>query len=523
MKKTIIILGIIGLFLLAGGGVVYAIQNEMTIAAAVLLWAGLLLILFSMYANFTGLRDILAKRSAKYGANMLVMITIFGGVIALLAFFSTRNSRHWDLTKSGRYTLSDQTIKILKGLKSEVHAIAFYRSEAETLHAQQKLAAEDLLQEYSHHSPFFKYEFVDPDRNPALAIKYGVSEYRIILLLHEGKEVTVGRETEDKLTNALLNMTRGAVKTVYFLKGHGENDIANTQKNGYRAAKSAIEKESYKVNDLLLIAEQKVPDDAALLVVSCPKRDLMEEEMKRIAAYIRSGGKVFFMLDPGYPSSVKQFLGTYGFKIGDNVIVDKQSQVYGMNYLTPLVFMYDKMHPLTKDFNLASYFPFACSVEVEPDAKAGKYNLASTGPNSWTETDLKKLEGGEAEFNEETEKRGPIPVMAVSIVQVPGSEKPQEGKATRETYGKIIVVGDSDFANNSNISLGGNGDLFLNTVNWLAEEADLISIRKKEEENTGVVLTVKQGRAIFWIPVAVIPSFVLFMMAAHYVRRRIGR
>ena len=523
MKKVTIIPGIIGIFLLAAGGVVYAIQAEMGISTAAFLWIGLLLLLFSLYANFTDVRDLVAKRSTKYGANSFVMVLIFGGVVVLLAFMSTKNSMRWDLTKTGRYTLSDQTVKILKNLKSEVRAVAFYRSEAEGFHAQQRLAAEDLLQNYSHQTPYFKYEFIDPDRNPGQAIKYGVSEYRIILLLHEGKEVKVGRETEDKLTNALLNVTRGGTKSVYFLKGHGENDSSGTQKDGYKAARAAVEKESYQVKDLLLMGEERVPADAALLVVSGPKRDLMEEELKKINLYIRGGGKVLFMLDPGYPLGLKEYLSIYGFKLGDDAIVDKQSQVYGANYLTPLVFMYDKMYPLTKDFNIASYFPFACSVDMDADPKQGRYVLASTGPNSWAETDLKMLEEGEAEYNESKEKRGPIPVMAVSVVQVPGSERPQEGKTTREAYGKVIVIGDSDFANNSNINLGGNGDLFLNTVNWLAEEADLISVRKKEEEDNGVVLTVKQGRMIFWIPVVVVPSFVIFAMAAHYVRRRIGR
>ncbi len=524
MKKTTIVLGIIGFFLLAAGGVVFAIQNEMTILTASFLWIGLLLILFSLYANFTNLRDLIAKRSTRYGANVFIMVLVFGGVMVFLAFISTKSSKHWDMTKTGRYTLSDQTVKILKGLKSDLHAIAFYRSEADGLHAQQRLTAQDLLQEYSRHSPYFKYEFIDPDRNPGKAIKYGVSEYRIILLLYEGKEVKIGRETEGKFTNALLKVTRGMVKSVYFLQGHGENDTANTQKNGYKAAKSAIEKESYKVKDLMLMGEEKVPDEAALLIVSSPKRDLMKEELEKIGAYVRNGGKALFMLDPGYPISVRTYLANYGFKIGDDVIVDKQSQVYGANYLTPLVFNYDKMHPLTKDFTIASYFPWACSVEIDANPKKGMYNLASTGPNSWAETNLKKLEGGEAEFDEKTEKRGPISVMAVTVVKVPETGEPKEGKtAKREKYGKIIVLGDSDFANNSNINLGGNGDLFLNTVNWLAEEADLISIRKKEDENSGVVLTVKQGRVIFWIPTVVIPSFIIFLMVAHYARRRVGR
>ncbi len=523
MKKITVILGIIGFFLLAAGGIVYAIQYEMTLPTAAFLWVGLLLILFSLYANFTDVRNLIAKRSTKYGLNMAIMILIFGGVVVFLAFISTQKSMRFDLTKAGRYTLSDQTVKILKNLKSDVRAIAFYRSESEGMHAQQKQAAEDLLQAYAHHSPHLKYEFIDPDRNPGQAMKYGVSEYRIILLLHEGKEVKVGRETEDKFTNALLKVTRGSVKTVYFLKGHGENDTANQQKGGYKAAKSSIEKESYKVKDLMLMSEEKVPEDAALLVVSSPKRDIMTEELKKIAAYIRKGGKAFFMLDPGYPLGVRSFLANYGFKIGDDIIVDKQSQVYGANYLTPLIFVFDKKHPLTKDFNIAAYFPFTCSVSIDVDEKTGKYILASTGPNSWAETDLKKLEGGEAEFDEKTEKRGPIPVMAVSVLPTPGTELPSKEKTTRAKYGKIIVIGDSDFANNTNINLGGNGDLFLNTLNWLAEEADLISVRKKEQTNSGVVLTVKQGRMIFWIPVVVVPSFVIFAMVAHYARRRMGR
>ena len=97
--------------------------------------------------------------------------------------------------------------------------------------------------------------------------------------------------------------------------------------------------------------------------------------------------------------------------------------------------------------------------------------------------------------------------MSVTTTTIKGKEDAQGAVSTR--YGKLILIGDSDFANNTNINLAGNGDLFLNTINWLAEEANLIAVRAKKRTITPVVLTRAQARAIFWIPVVMIPSAVL--------------
>ncbi|MBI3756006.1 MAG: hypothetical protein HY265_07590, partial [Deltaproteobacteria bacterium] len=164
----------------------------------------------------------------------------------------------------------------------------------------------------------------------------------------------------------------------------------------------------------------------------------------------------------------------------------------------------------------------------------GRYDLAKTGDASWAETNKKALEEGKAEYNEGKDKKGPVSIAAVTAVEVGESEHSGHGEhnlvpagskqgkdvETKKTYAKIVVFGDSDFVNNTNINLAGNKDFFLNTVNWLAEEADMISIRKKEPDATPVILTASQGRLIFWLPVIIIPSLVLVTGIAVLTRRR---
>ncbi len=516
-----IIVGLAGFLSLAAGLSIFAINGFLTLAAAGFSWVGLMLLLFLLYARFGEVKNLLSKKSAKYGANMAVMVLIFSGVMAFMAFLGDAHKKRIDLTKSGRFTLSSQTVKILKGLDKPVKAIAFYRNESGSMHAQQRQRMRDLLEEYSSISENFSFSFIDPDRKPGLSSKYGVSEYRITLLMAAGKQIKVGNEKEEKLTNGLIKLIREKQKTIYFVKGHGEKDITSTKKEGYRAAMNAIVSENYVVKELLLLRNEEIPKDASVVVVASPTRDLAQEELNKLDKYYEGGGALLVQIDPGHPPIFQTWLEGHGFKIQNDVIIDQQSKVYGANYLTPVVYAYHKKHPLTEGFTLASYFPVSNSVYIDEDPKKGRYQLALTGPNAWTELDKEQLESGEAEYNDEREKRGPIPIMAVTTHQMKGSEDAQGAK--RDRYGKLILIGDSDFADNTNINLAGNGDLFLNTINWLAEEADLIAVRAKKSTMTPIIFTESQGRAIFWIPVVMIPSVVLFAGLGVYSRRRLFR
>lgn len=519
-KKLFFTLGLAGAFLTAAGGVIYAITGEFGVAPLSMVWSGLLALLISFYVNFSEIRNLIAKRSTRHGANMSAMIAIFLIIIGVIGVMSVRYKVRIDLTETSRYSLSPQTIKILKSLDQDIEAIAFYRSDERT-----RQAMHDILEEYSYHTPKFKFWFVDPDKRPVETAKYGVTSYRTTLLRYGDKQETIGIESEEKITNALLRVIKTDVKTIYFLKGHGENGLDDNEKTGYMQVKQAIEKENHKVRELLLVSEEKVPEDAAVVIIAGPKKDISITEMTKIDDYVRGGGNVLFLLDPGLTPTISAYLDSMGFKIGNDIIIDKRSQMIGANYLTPVVMEYNKKHAISSDFNFVTFYPVARSVEVTEDPAAGRFNLAKTGGSSWAKS-KGTLDDDDVEFNAEQDRRGPINLASVAIFKVggdaEGDEKQDVGKLEQgiNKWGKIIVVGDSDFAGNAHLSLMGNKDFFLNTVSWLAEEASLISVRKKQTGLTPLTLTDTQGNLVFWLSVIIGPSLALAIGVGVAARRK---
>lgn len=514
----IVIPAILAFAFIIGGAAIYAISGVMTLTAAILLWIGLMLGLFLLYARFEEIKKLLLKKSARYGANMMIMVVVFLVIVIFAGFLGEAHKTRFDLTRTGRFTLSAQSVKIASGLTAPVKAVAFYRSESNTVHAKQRQTMRDLLEEYANVSPNFTFTFIDPDQNPGLASKYGVTEYRIVLLMSGTKQIKIANEREETITNGIIKLLQSKQKSIYFVKGHGEKEPGSSGKMGYHAATNALKNQNFSIQELTLAQTGEVPADASVVVIASPERDMAAEEIQKLDAYYRRGGALFVEIDPGHPPALRRWLETYGFKIGDDVIIDQQSQLYGANNLTPVVYAYHKKHPLTQDFKLMSFFPIAETIFMDEDPKQGRYQLALTGPNSWGETSKKQLEGGEVNYDEGPDKRGPLPIMAVTTIPAKGVEDAEGSK--RDRYGKFILVGDSDFANNTNFNLGGNGDLFMNTISWLAEEADLVAVRARQKEMTPVILTASQGRAIFWIPVVMLPSTILLIGVGIYSKRR---
>ncbi|MBI5233682.1 MAG: GldG family protein [Deltaproteobacteria bacterium] len=518
MKKAYLTLaGLSGLILIFSGTVAYAVIGQMTIPVAVLVWSGVLMSLVFVYVNFSEIKVVFSGNAARYGANTVIMVAVFIAILVATSLMTMKYKMRIDLTATKRYTLSDHTKKILKSLKKDVDAIAFYRSDERT-----RQAMEDLLDLYASASPRFNYWFIDPDKKPAEAQRYGVTSYRTTLVKSGVRQESIGFESEERVTNAAIRVTKDDVKTVYFLKGHGENSISDDKKDGYKAAGDSVIKQNFSVKELFLVETPEVPEDASLLIISGPKKELLKDELDKITRYLEKGKSLLVMIDPGTTPEFSDFLAGYGFQIGDDIIIDTLSQVFGANYLVPVVTEYESEHPITEGFKPMTFFPLARTVTVQKTPEAGIFPLAITGKGSWAETDRKELESGKAEYTEGKDKAGPVSVAAVVIMEA-GGERSKEKKQDadqRKQYAKIVVVGDSDFANNTHINLAGNRDFFLNTVSWLAEEADMIAIRKKEAGITPLMLTAIQGRLIFWMSV-VIPSVVVTVLGfVVFFRRR---
>ncbi len=518
----------IGVLLLAAGGIAYNIRPDLKAWIGSILLLGTILVLFSLYRSFAQIKGWLDRRSTKVGLNVSLMTLLLLGIIGMVEAISTRHNMRIDLTEGKRYTLSDQTKKVVRRLPKDVQVTAFYRADQ-----PDRRLAEDLLRQYADLSSKFRSEIVDPDRNPGRAKRYGITTYGTTVLETKDKEERISEVDEEHLTNGLVKLLREGKRAIYFLKGHGENDLDNGSRNGYRQAKDALEKANYQVKELLLLREPQVPEDAAVLVVSGPKRDLAESELKALKAFVDRGGKLLVQIDPFTAPTVKEFLSQYGITVGEDVIVDQFSRVLGGDYLMPVVSKYYS-HPITRDFTLASLFPFARSIDVaeKPPQGVTVQKLGETGSGSWAETDKGELTRGKLTFDKGKDRQGPVPVGVVATVEVKKATEPSTGKKTgekepekRPTPGpaRLVVYGNSGFASNNFLNFSGNRDLFLNSISWLAEEEDQISIRPREAKSTPIFLTAMQGRLAFWLPVVVVPVMLLVSGTSVVLRRRRSR
>jgi ABC-type uncharacterized transport system involved in gliding motility auxiliary subunit len=353
------------------------------------------------------------------------------------------------------------------------------------------------------------------------------------LITGYGKEEKIFRLEEDALTNAILKLTHDTKKVVYFVTGHGEAALTNTERNGYSVAKQQLEAQHYDVKDLLLVNQHQIPPDAAVVIIAGPHSDLLERELDVLRAFLTHGGHLLLMLDPYTVPGLIPFLASYGLDLGHDVIIEPNSllQLLGGDYLMPAVMTYADHHPIVKDLRrLMTLFPLVRSVRVaqELSAPIRAQALAFTSADSWAETDLTTLEQEKrATFDDQSDQRGPLSIAAA--VTIGGPQASGYLTATNRTtplsnhppLARLVVFGDSEFANNTYFALQSNGDLFLNTVSWLAEEEDLIAIRPRQGGGSGpVILTAAQAPLIFWIPVVALPLAVFASGMVVFLRRR---
>jgi ABC-type uncharacterized transport system involved in gliding motility auxiliary subunit len=486
--------------------------------------AGTFLIVAHLILRFDSLVNMIGKRQLRYGGNAVVFSLVVLAIVIAINWLVSRNTKRWDLTKNQRYSLSDQTKKVLQGLKEDVSITYFQRGTA-------LAAGQDRLKDYQSASPHIKVSFVDPVQNPAKATAMDAKgPWPILILERASARERITNDSEQDITNGLIKVTRDKKKTVCFVEGEGERDIEQSGDQGLSGAKAALGKSQYETKKVLLLREKNVPAECTVLVVSGPEKDLLPDAIDAIRRYVKDGGKAFVMVDPelkeSYPNLVA-LLKEWNLELAKDIVVDVSGmgQLFGAGEFTPIVAQYP-YHEITKDFRLMTLFHMARSVTAGkaslPNVTA--QNLLETSPRSWAETDLSLK--GDIKYDEGKDRMGPISIGAVATIRSdapaptpspsPGADEAKQDKKE----GRVVAIGDSDFATNQLLGFQGNQDFFLNSVAWLAQDADLISIRPKEPEDQRLFLSRTQQQFNFWFAVAVLPGLFIVMGVANWWRRR---
>ncbi|MBT6347006.1 MAG: hypothetical protein HOJ49_09735 [Nitrospina sp.] len=462
----------------------------------------------------SNLKNNLSSRSALYGANTVFLTVVFLGILIFLNLLAFRHNKRWDYTEGGFFTLAPQTKKFIGNLPREVKLTAFFQTDS-----PEKIAFANLIAGYLTETDKIELHYVDPDKNPAVTKQYGITTYGAIILESGLKEVTVQNTTEENITNAFLRVTRDEQKVVYFLEGHGESQIKNSGNEGYSTAKKNLEKDGFIVKPLLLLQAGAIPQDTSVLVIPGPKKPFQDEEKKIIANYLNSGGSVFMLIDPKSSSGMESFLQEWGIALGEDIVIDPMSKLFGGDFAAPVVNQYTA-HEITSDFVLATIFPIIRSVRGIPVEGITTTELLKTSANSWAES---SFDSGTVSFDDGVDTKGPIPVASIAVKNLSpetekGSKSPENNKSTQKAT--LLVVGDSDFPINRYTNFSGNGDFFLNSISWLAEEENLISIRPKERKNTPIQMTQFLGNAIFVTGIILFPGLIGVIGVRTWWRRR---
>jgi len=527
--RAVDLLSPLGLVVMAGAGI--ASRYGVTLPGGLNPWlaAGAALMLIHLVLRWESVVKAVGGRQLRHGGNSAVLILVVLGILAGVNYIAYRRPLKKDFTKGQRYSLSDQTKKVVGGLEEEIRILYFQR-------AAELAGGDERIKQYQALSPHVKAEFVDPFAKPARAREYDVKgPWPIIVVERGARRERAASDSEQDLTNAVVKVTREGQKTVCFVEGEGERDIDDGSDLGYTGAREALTKSQYVTKKVVLARERSVPADCAVLVVAGPQADLLPQVVEVIRAYVAVGGKALVMAEPPLKKAtpnVDGMLEGWNLEPGDDVVVDVSGvgQIFGAGELTPMAVDYP-YHEITRGFRVMTAFHEARSLQAGAGSSPGAaaQNLVRTSEASWSETDLSLKAPVQPD---DKDKKGPIALGAVATVPVttppsplPSPEPSPSPEASPEATppareGRVVAFGDADFASNALLGFQGNRDFFLNVVAWLAEDADLISIRPREPEDQRMFLTQTQQQGIAFVALLLLPGLFVALGVWTWWKRR---
>ncbi len=485
---------VVGLLFVVGSGLVYTLNETWVLEAQAGAGLGLSLLFLAVLLRPDVVRSALSGRPIRYGSNAAIKSLAFLAILGLLNFLGLKYTHEVDLTETREFTLSEQTIQVLRTIDRPVQILGFFQASDGRLSL-----AENYLERYGRYTDKLTYEFYDPNVEPALARSLELSNYGLVFISGNNRYETSNVD-EQTITSGLMRVTSHQQKGIYFVKGHGGYSLQDSAPDGYSMVKQALERENYRVHELNLATRTAVPTDTQVLVLPGAKRYLTETETDLLTGWIKGGGKLLILVDPMQAVPVKGLLHHYGLSLMDGFVVDMTDSLVTLTpdgltqqVTAPMVSHYP-FHEITRGLNGArTFFPFVRPVHVVPTGVGKAAPILTTSHGSWIETNL---ESPDLEYNEGVDLPGPA-TIGVAV------EDERSGA-------RLVVFGNGSFISNQNLSSEvANEDLLLNVINWLAEEDELISIRPKAASSRQIFLTPWQQSVLLLTTLVIMPLTVL--------------
>ena len=492
-----------------------------------LAWGGLVCVLVYTLGQWREIAKVFSRRQARYGTLMGVSILVVLGILVAINYIGD----------AAEQALGPDREQAVQPVGPEPQR----RREARLADADSWCSRrrptfpryQERLKEYEYASKKISTEYIDPEKKPSAAKQNNVDRVPTFIFNYKGRSERVNADGEQDITNAIIKVVSGQQRKIYFTQGHGEKDTTSSERDGYNTIATALGRENYTVDKLTIAQSGSVPDDAAVVVVAGPRNDFFAPEVDALKKYLDKQGKLLLELDPPDKADSPPLTNLialahdWGIQAGNNIVVDVSGmgRLIGTDASVPVVAPPYPSHAITQRFGMITAFPLAREASIVSGGVNGHVaqSFIETGPRSWAETDLKALmTSGEVSLDESKgDKKGPIVLgAAVSAAAAPATPpKPGEPDAPKPET-RLAMIGDSDFAANGTLGMPGNRDLFMNTVGWLSQQDNLISIRPKEPDDRRITLTATQESNIFWLSLLIVPGCIFGAGIASWWRRR---
>lgn len=435
-------------------------------------------------------------------------VVLFLMLVVLLGYLATQYHVAKDITQANRNILTQGSINVLKQMKAPVNITVFATKDDASSGDNFRKGMMDFVARYQREKKDINLKFINPSIEPKLALEAGVKEDgEVVVEYNKRVEHIIPPIAEQEMTNLLVRLSRTNQQAIMYLDGHGERNLLGVRNHDLGEFGKQLEKKGFKFANPDLTIAPAVPSNGAMLVIASPQVDITEIEAKKIKAHLESGGNLLWLLDDNNYRGLNEVAEYLGLNVSAGMVMDTASAQYGADNRVSFASIYGE-HPITTNFMLRTLFPEAHQVTAKGTDENGwkVSNLVEVAPNGWLLAD-KITKEAKPTFTEGKDTRGPINI----------------GVALERVYGKkgqrVVVMGNANFLSNTFITNGGNLDLGVNIVNWLAGDDNLITIQPMPLKDINVTIPdTPTGVAIAWTVFHAFQYFIpLGMMIAGFV------
>jgi len=485
------------------------------------------------------------------GAGVLLAVALF----VILNYFGWKYHQRFDWTQNRLYSLSEKTGNVLADLDRDVEVVVFMSPGDELFSA-----TSEQLARYEAGSSRIRVRFVDPEKNlleaQTLVEMYELSHLNVVVFdtgddrrIVEGTELAdydysgvqygqgpqlIGFKGEEVFTSTLLDLMESRKPRILFTTGHGELSLDDASPAGMSLARELLGKDNFELEEWATIGQSQVPPGSDLLVIAGPNSTFLEPELTVLRSYLAAGGRMLVLLDPTLSAGgglvktgLESLLVDFGVLVGEDIVVDPSNPLPFFGAETLFVTSYSD-HPIVRSLDQAQLpvvVALARSVGLAPGVHGyDRQELMRTTPEGWGETGFDNLQ--EVDFDD-LDLAGPVPLAvaveaAGEVSEVDGEDLATEDPASADPSSemRLVVIGDSDLATNTQLQNVPNATLLANTLNWLVERESLVGIPPKQPEHVKLSLTASQLSRLTWLVLIVLPGLVILAGVTVYLRRR---